>query len=192
MVTTARAYLVFLALIGLERIFELALSRRNARRAFAEGAIEVGRGHFRVMSIFHTAFLFACAAEVIAFARPFPGALGYASVAVALAAQALRYWCITTLGDRWNVRIIVRPGGAPVTSGPYRFLRHPNYLAVVLEMIFLPLVHGAYFTAVAFSLGNAALLWVRIRAEEQALGATYQTAFADRPRLLPGLPRRSP
>lgn len=186
---TAKLYLAFLGLIALERVAELALSRRNAARAFARGAIEVGQRHFRVMSIFHTAFLLACAVEVIAFARPFPGALGFACLAGALAAQGLRYWAIATLGERWNVRVIAVPGEAPVTRGPYRFLRHPNYLAVVLEMAFLPLIHGAYVTAILFSIGNAALLWVRIRAEEQALGEAYARAFEGRNRFLPGLPR---
>jgi methyltransferase len=189
MVTTVYAYLAFLALLGAERVVELAISRRNAARAFAQGAVEVGQRHFRVMGIFHGAFFLACAAEVIAFQRPFPGALGLASLGVALAAQALRYWAIVTLGERWNVRIIVLPTAPPVTGGPYRFLRHPNYLAVILEMAFVPLIHGAYVTAIVFSAGNAALLWIRIRAEEQALGEAYARAFADRRRLLPALRR---
>jgi methyltransferase len=86
-----------------------------------------------------------------------------------IAAQALRYWCIATLGPRWNVRVIVVPGMALATDGPYRFLRHPNYLAVVTEMIALPLVHTAWLTAIVFSLLNAAMLAVRIRVEEAAL-----------------------
>jgi methyltransferase len=188
MVTTARAYLVFLALLGVERLFELAISRRNMKRALARGGVEVGQGHFRVMSLFHTAFLAACAAEVILFNRPFPGALGVACALGAIAAQVLRYWAIATLGERWNVRIVFVPGEEPVTSGPYRFLRHPNYLAVVMEMAFIPLIHGAYLTALLFSAGNAALLWVRIRAEERALGERYAAAFAGRPRFLPSAP----
>ncbi|MCK6593099.1 MAG: hypothetical protein L6Q76_36555 [Polyangiaceae bacterium] len=186
---SVKLYLAFLALLGLERLAELFLSRRNAARAFARGAVEVGQRHFRVMSIFHTAFLIACAAEVIAFSRPFPGALGFVCLGGALAAQALRYWAIASLGDRWNVRVIVIPGDPPVTRGPYRFLRHPNYLAVVLEMAFIPLIHGAYWTAILFSIGNAALLWVRIRAEEQALGEVYAKVFEKHARFIPGIPR---
>jgi len=190
MVTTARAYLVFLAILGVERLVELAISRRNMKRAFARGAVEVGQRHFRVMSVFHTAFLVSCAAEVLAFDRPFPGAIGVFSLVGALAAQGLRYWAISTLGDRWNVRIIVEPSAAPVTGGPYGYVRHPNYLAVVMEMAFVPLIHGAYLTAIAFSAGNAALLWVRVRAEERALGERYAAAFADRPRFVPDISRR--
>jgi methyltransferase len=145
----------------------------------------VGQGHFRVMVLFHTAFLVACAVEPLALHRPFPGVLGYVSLAGAVASQLLRYWAISTLGERWNTRIIFVPGAMPVTNGPYRYIRHPNYVAVILEFIFLPLIHGGYLTALLFSLGNAALLYVRIRAEEAALGAEYQQAFSGRPRFLP-------
>lgn len=182
---TLAAYYVFLGLVGAERLYELVLSRRNARRALERGGREVGQGHFRVMVLFHTAFLMACVVEPLALQRPFPGALGYAAFAGALASQLLRYWAISTLGERWNTRIIFVPGDTPVTSGPYRFIRHPNYVAVILEFLCLPLIHGGYLTALLFSLGNAALLYVRIRAEEQALGAEYQQAFSQRPRFLP-------
>jgi methyltransferase len=137
------------------------------------------------MVLFHTAFLVACVVEPLALHRAFPGLLGYVSFGGALASQLLRYWAISTLGERWNTRIIFVPGATPVTEGPYRFIRHPNYVAVILEFVFLPLIHGGYLTALVFSLGNAALLYVRIRAEEQALGAEYQQAFAGRPRFLP-------
>ena len=104
-------------------------------------------------------------------------------------AQALRYWAIASLGEYWNTRIIVVPGLPPVTRGPYRFLRHPNYVAVVLELAAVPLIHGAWVTALVFSLGNALLLWVRIRAEETALGSAYAQTFADKPRFIPEVPR---
>ncbi|WP_373046805.1 isoprenylcysteine carboxyl methyltransferase family protein [Vulgatibacter sp.] len=179
-------YLGFLLLLGVERIGELVLSRRNAARSLADGGVEVGQRHFRAMALLHTAFLFACAAEVVLFERRFPGALGTFAFGVAILAQALRYWAIGTLGPRWNVRVIVVPGEAPVTSGPYRFVRHPNYVAVVLEILFVPLIHGAWITALLFSAANAVLLYVRIRTEEAALGAAYRAAFAERPRFLPG------
>lgn len=183
--TSALAYVGFVAAIGVERLGELWLSRRNARLAAARGGIEVAAGHYRVMAALHTLFLLAAPAEVILLARPFPGAFGFVALALALSAQALRYWAIATLGPRWNVRVIVVPGEPPVTSGPYRFLRHPNYLAVVIEMAAIPLVHGAWLTALVFSLANALLLRVRIRAEEAALGSTYAQAFARTPRFVP-------
>jgi len=186
MVSSSHFYFAFLALLALERIGELVLSRRNARRAFARGAVEVGQRHYRVMAVFHTLFLVACAVEPIVWPHAYPAALGAAALAGAVAAQALRYWAIATLGERWNVRIIVLPGAAPVVAGPYRWVRHPNYVAVVLEMLCVPLIHGAFVTALAFSLGNGLLLLVRIRAEEAALGNGYADAFAATPRFIPG------
>jgi methyltransferase len=188
MVTSVRLYLALLVLVALERGVELLLSTRNARLALARGAVETGQGHYPVMSVFHGAFLVSCALEVVILQRPFPGAVGWIALAVVLAAQALRYWAVATLGWRWNTRIVVVPGAVPITGGPYRFVRHPNYVAVIAEMLALPLVHGAWLTAIAFSLGNAWLLRVRIRAEEQALGEPWAHAFAGRPRFVPGGP----
>jgi methyltransferase len=112
-------------------------------------------------------------------------------LALLLGAVALRWWVIATLGERWTTRIIFLPGATLVTGGPYRVLRHPNYLAVMAEIAALPLVHTAWATALAFSVLNIWLLRVRIRAEEAALaGASdYDAVFAGRPRLLPGGPR---
>jgi methyltransferase len=180
-------WLAFLALLGAERLFELWLSRRNARLAFAQGAREVGRRHFAVMAAVHTAFLFSCLGEVLLLGRAFPGTLGWVALGAALLAQALRYWAIATLGPRWNVRVIVLPGAPPVTAGPYRFVRHPNYVAVAIELLAVPLAHGAWITALVFSAANVALLAVRIRVEEAALGSAYGEAFAGRPRFLPRL-----
>ena len=179
-------YLLFLLLLSLERVGELLLSRRNAARAFARGAVEVGQRHFRVMAALHTFFLIACGAEVVGLHRAFPGALGYAALVGALLAQGLRYWAIATLGERWNTRVIVLPDAAPVTSGPYRFVRHPNYVAVVAELMLVPLIHGAWITALVFTAANAVLLTVRIRVEEEALGAAWKQHFAHAPRFIPG------
>jgi methyltransferase len=184
-VTSYAAYLAFLALLAAERLFELRLSARNAGLAMAKGATEVGQGHYRVMAALHTAFLASAALEPWWLDRPFPGALGFAALGVAVAAQALRYWAVSTLGTRWNTRVIVLPGAEPVTGGPYRFLKHPNYLAVVLELAAVPLIHGAWLTSLAFSLANAGLLAWRIRVEEAALGPTWAAAFSGRPRFLP-------
>lgn len=183
---TERAYLAFLVLLAAERLYELRLSRRNARASMARGGVEVGRAHYRVMTALHTAFLLCCALEVVALRRPFPGVPGALALVGVLASQGLRYWAIAALGQRWNTRIIFVPGEAPVVSGPYRWVRHPNYVAVIAEIALVPLVHGAWLTAVAFSIANAALLAVRIRAEERALGGSYAVAFAGRPRFIPG------
>ena len=188
MVTSARWYLGFLLLLCVERLVELWLSRRNARRAFAAGGVESGQRHYVVMVIVHALFPLACAGEVLGLQRGFPGPLGVAALIAALVAQGLRWWVIATLGVRWNTRIIVVPGAVPVVDGPYRFLRHPNYLAVMIEVAAVPLVHGAWLAAVVFTFANAALLLVRIPAEERALGPAYAAALAHRPRFLPGVP----
>jgi methyltransferase len=187
MVTSVQAYLGLLVLIAAERCFELWLSARNARAARARGGVESGRGHYPVMALVHGALLVACAAEVVFLHRPFPGALGWMCLALVLGAQVLRYWAVLTLGERWNTRVIVVPGAAPVTAGPYRWVRHPNYVAVVVEVAALPLVHGAWLTAAVFSGVNAVVLRTRIRAEEQALGPAWEREFAGRPRFVPGV-----
>ncbi|MBX5484150.1 MAG: hypothetical protein IRZ16_20175 [Myxococcaceae bacterium] len=191
MVSSRVLFAGFLALIAVERLVELAISKRNAARAFAEGAVELGRGHFRVMSAVHALFFPACLAEVFWLDRAAPGVWAALAFAAALGAQALRYWAIATLGPRWNVRIIVVPGAPPVTGGPYRYIRHPNYVAVIVEFLAVPLCHGAWLAATVFTLLNAALLFVRIRAEERALGSLYADAFADRPRFVPAVRSRS-
>jgi methyltransferase len=188
MVSSVALYLAFLGALYVERLAELLVSRRNARLAFAAGGVETGRRHYAVMVGVHALFPLACGAEVLAFSRSFPGALGFAALALALAAQGMRWWVVATLGGRWNTRIIVVPGAVPVTGGPFRFLRHPNYLAVMLEAFAVPLIHGAWLSAIVFSAADAALLAVRIPAEERALGASYAETFAGRRRLVPRLP----
>jgi methyltransferase len=183
MVITRDAYLAFLVLLALERGAELVVSARHARSLLARGGVEAGRGHYRPMVIFHAAFLAACALEALAHPEPPPRA-AFAALAGAVLAQGLRWWAIATLGERWSTRVIVLPGAPPVTGGPYRYLRHPNYLAVLLEMALVPLAFGSWRTALAFSAGNAALLAVRIRAEERALGDGWSRAFRGRPRFV--------
>ena len=161
-------YLLLLCALAAERIFELWLSRRNARVQKARGAVESGERHFPYMALIHTLFLLSCAYE--GAQRPFPGAVGYLALVGAALSQALRYWAIATLGPRWNVRVLVVPGEMPISDGPYRYLRHPNYAAVIAEMLFVPLIHGAWVTALLFSALNAVILTVRIRVENRALG----------------------
>jgi methyltransferase len=170
-----KVYYVFLALIGAERLAELWLSRRNARRAFARGGVE--KGSFLPMALVHGLFFAACAIE----ARTFHPAIA-ASV---LLSQSLRWWAIATLGGKWNVRVIVVPGDAPVRGGPYRWIRHPNYIAVIAEMIAIPLAGGAWLSAAVFSLLNGLLLRARIRDEEAALGESYARTFEKVPRFIP-------
>lgn len=163
---------LLIAAVALERLAELVLSTRNARWAFARGGIESGQSHFPPMVALHAGLLVACLVEVHAADRTFVPALGWAALIVALASQGLRWWCIGTLGPRWNTRVIVVPGLPLVDRGPYRWLRHPNYLAVVAEGVALPLVHSAWITALTFTVLNAILLLrFRIPVEERALVA---------------------
>ncbi|MBI3504278.1 MAG: hypothetical protein HY059_05510 [Proteobacteria bacterium] len=189
MVTGDALTLAVVGAVALERVAELRLARRNAAWAMARGAVETGVRDYRVMQAFHLIFLLACVAEPFLFARPFVPAVAIACLTVLALAQALRWWAIATLGPRWNTRIIVLPDAAPVTTGPYRWLRHPNYVAVSAEMIALPALHGAWITALLASAGNAIILRTRIAAEERALGPAWARAFATTPRTVARGPR---
>ena len=163
---------LLVALTAVERLAELVVSARNARWSFARGGVESGLGHFPPMVALHTGLLLACVLEVHLADRPFLPWLGWPALALVLASQVLRWWCIATLGPRWNTRVIVVPGLPLVRRGPYRWLSHPNYVAVVVEGLTLPLVHTAWVTALAFTVLNAVLLLgYRIPAEERALAA---------------------
>jgi methyltransferase len=162
-------YLLILA-VGFERLAELIVAKRNARWAFAHGGKEFGHDHYPVMVTLHTALLLGCLVEPWALHRPFIPWLGWPMLAVAVLSQVLRWWCITTLGPRWNTRVIVLPEAPLVQRGPYRWLHHPNYVAVVAEGFALPLVHTAWITAAVFTVANAILLSARIRVENSALG----------------------
>ena len=165
-------YVVLILATGGERLFELAVSRRNAAAAFAQGGTEYGQRHFPWMVALHTGLLVACIAEVVLAQRPFIPALGWPMLAIALLCQAGRYWIISSLGAQWNTRVIVVPGAGRISRGPYHWdwLPHPNYVLVVVEGIALPLVHAAWVTAIAFTVLNAVLLLgFRIPTEDKAL-----------------------
>lgn len=167
--TSVTLYLVLVGLVAAERLAELVVSRRNLRWSLARGGREHGSGHFPFMVAVHTGLLAGAVVEVGAADRPFLAWLGWPMLALVVASQGLRWWCIATLGRSWNTRIVVVPGMERVDRGPYRWLSHPNYLAVVVEGAALPLVHSAWVTALAFAALNLPLLRVRIRAEERAL-----------------------
>jgi methyltransferase len=174
-----------LGAVTLLRGVELAVSARNVRRLRARGAVEHGRGHYPAMVALHAGLLAGCALEPWLLPAPWPWTVALPAAAVVILAGALRWWVIATLRERWSTRVLVLPGAAPVRGGPYRWLRHPNYLAVVAEVLALPLACGAWRTALAGTIGNAVILAVRIRAEERALGPGWQEAFAAVPRLVP-------
>jgi methyltransferase len=168
-VSSSALYVGLVLAVGVERLAELVVSRRHLAWALSRGGVEAGRRHYPAMVVLHVALLAGCLVEVLAADRPFVPPLGWAMLAVVLASQALRWWCIATLGQQWNTRVVVVPGLPLVRRGPYRALRHPNYVAVVAEGVALPLVHTAWVTAVVFTILNAAILTVRIRTEDRAL-----------------------
>jgi methyltransferase len=161
-----------------ERLAELVVAKRNAAWSLARGGVETGRGHYPPMVLLHTGLLAGCLLEPALAHRSFVPALGIPMLLLAVASQGLRWWCIRTLGSRWNTRVIVVPGLALVDSGPYRWsaagrgqalFAHPNYVAVVVEGFALPLAGSAWVTALVFTVLNAALLRVRLRCEVRAL-----------------------
>ena len=155
-----------LALVTLQRLGELVLSRLNTRRLLARGACEVGAGHYPLIVVLHAAWL--ASLWLLAWSAPVdPSWLG-----VYLVLQGLRVWVLATLGSRWTTRIIMLPGAPLVRSGPYRFLSHPNYVVVAAEIAVLPLVFGLYWHALLFTALNAIVLSIRIRAENAALTGT--------------------
>ena len=164
-------YIAFVLATGVERLYELRVSKRNAATAFAQGGREYGQRHFPWMVALHTGLLLACIAEVVLLDRPFIPWLGWPMLVIAVLCQAARYWIISSLGSQWNTRVIVVPGAARVVArGPYRWFTHPNYVVVAVEGIALPLVHTAWITAIAFTVLNAVLLLgFRLPVENRAL-----------------------
>ncbi|UOB15219.1 hypothetical protein MQE23_41875 [Streptomyces sp. HP-A2021] len=155
--------------VGLERVAELAVSRSNAAWSLARGGVESGRGHYPFMVVLHTGLLVGALAEVWLRRPDVVPVLAWSMLALVALAQGLRWWCIATLGRQWNTRVIVVPGAARVTGGPYRWIPHPNYVAVAAEGLALPLVHSAWITTVVFTALNGLLLATRVRAEDAAL-----------------------
>lgn len=163
------AFLGLVVVVGLARLVELRVAARNLRWARERGGVERGGGHYPVMVALHLALLIGAPVEVWLADRPLVPALAVSMLLLLVAAHALRWWCITSLGPQWNTRVVVVPGLTLVDRGPYRYLRHPNYVAVVLEGLALPLVHGAWLTAALFTVADLALLTWRVRVEEHAL-----------------------
>jgi methyltransferase len=163
-------YVALVLLVVAARLVELVVAGRHLRWALARGGVEYGAGHYPAMVLLHTGLLVGCLVEVPLAHRPFLPWLGWPMLALLVASHALRWWCIASLGRRWTTRVVVLPGEPLVTRGPYRWLRHPNYVAVALEGVALPLVHTAWVTAVLFTVLNAVLLLgFRIPTEERAL-----------------------
>ena len=162
-------FLGFVAALGMQRLFELRLSRRNEQQIRQRGGREHAPGTYHWIVALHAAWFAAMLLEVFAGRRKFRPRVAALALGLFAAGQALRLTAIRTLGWRWSTRIMTVPKEAPVQHGIYRYLRHPNYLGVELEILAAPLVHSAYLTSAVFAAANILLLRDRIRREEQAL-----------------------
>ena len=184
-----RIFLSFLALLAIERVLELRLSRRNERYMKAMGGVEYAHRQFVFMAALHSIWFASIAFEVLLLPASLPVWLTIAAGVCFVIGQALRYAAITRLGPRWSVRIMVCPALPLVDGGIYKYMRHPNYLGVVLEIAAVPLLGGAWRSALLFTIANALMLLVRIRAEEGILTSTsgYDSKLMDRPRFIPGV-----
>jgi methyltransferase len=183
------AYLALLALVGATRLVELGISRRHQRELAGRGIAKRRDPWYAWMVALHAGVLVGAAVEVVALHRPFVPLLAAFMGALFLLATALRWWVIRTLGAHWNVEVMASAPLGVVTDGPFRWVRHPNYLGVFVELVALPLIHTAWLTAILAAAGNAWVLRHRLRIEEPVLSASpqYRATMAGKPRFLPKL-----
>ena len=183
------AFLWLLLAVALLRLAELRISRRHQSRLAARGAAQIAEPYFRWMVLVHTGVLLCAAVEVLELQRPFVPALAAGMFTLFLVANGMRWWVIRTLGEHWSVQVMDSTRLGVVTAGPYRFVRHPNYAAVFVEMLALPMIHTAWITALAGSVAHAWVLSKRLATEDRVLLANpdYRAAMDRKPRFLPGL-----
>ena len=161
-------FLIFLIILITQRLLELYLARLNEKKARLRGAIEYDKKGYYVIVLFHILFLLSLTIEKMFFSRD-PNTLWPVFLSVFLLAQLLRYWSIATLGEAWNTKVLVIPGNNRVITGPYKFIKHPNYLSVSIELAAIPLMFSCYITAIVFTFLNFLLLARRIKIEEMAI-----------------------
>ncbi|MEX2104128.1 MAG: isoprenylcysteine carboxylmethyltransferase family protein [Bacilli bacterium] len=179
-------YSLLISFVITQRLVELTIAKRNAKHIEALGGFEVGKSHYKYIVLLHISFFIILTAEVIGF-HTLLLSWWLIPFSIFLMAQGLRIWCIRSLGPFWNTRIYIVPGAKPVNKGPYKYLRHPNYVVVGIELLSIPLIFNAYFTAIFISILNAAILSIRIRTEEHALKhvTAYELLMNNTPRFIP-------
>jgi len=184
---TRIAFLILLACVGLERVVELQVSRRHQRDLVSCGARKQSDPHYRWMVALHAGVLIGAAAEVTLLHRPFIASLAFCALLLFVFATLLRWWVIRTLGIHWNTEVVNSAPLGVVSDGPFRWIRHPNYLGVFVEIIALPLIHTAWITAAFAAAGNAFVLRNRLHIEEPVLDAVpaYRAAMSGKPRFFP-------
>ena len=183
------AYICLLVLVGIERLVEVAISRHNQKKMRQQGAQKIREPHFPWLVLFHAVILIAAGAEVLFLHRPLIPALAIAMAVLFILSNLLRYWVIHLLADLWNIQIMDSSRIGIVTSGPYRWVRHPNYVGVVLEVFSLPMIHTAWITAIAGTLGYFEILRRRLKIEDSVLMANpaYREVMGDKPKFVPRL-----
>ncbi|TSB45639.1 isoprenylcysteine carboxyl methyltransferase family protein [Alkalicoccobacillus porphyridii] len=169
---------LFIGLVIAQRLAEVVVAKSNERWMKERGAFEAGASHYPVMVALHSCFFVSLLVEVTVESLTW-SIWSVLPLVIFLLAQIIRVWALVSLGRYWNTKIIVLPDADPIQRGPYRWIRHPNYLVVVLEILFLPLIFQAYVTAILFSLFNVVMLMVRVKIEEEALDqdGRYQEKF---------------
>lgn len=160
-------FILFISFVVFQRLLELVVARGNEKWARAQGAVEYGKEHYPVIVLLHTSFLIAMIAEY--YLSPVTYLFNPTFLFVFLGLICLKIWVIASLGKYWNTKILRIPNVQLVNKGPYKYVKHPNYLIVIAEIAIIPLVFHLYYTAMVFSLLNAAMLFVRIRVENRAL-----------------------
>lgn len=183
------AYIALLILVGIERLGEVAVSRRNQRRMREQGIQKIREPHFPWLVMFHAVVLVAAGLEVLLLRRPLIPALAISMLALFILSNLIRYWVIALLGGLWNIQIMDSSRVGFVTTGPYRWVRHPNYVGVVLEVFSLPLIHTAWITAIVGTLGYMEILRRRVSLEDGALMANpaYREAMGGKAKFIPGI-----
>jgi methyltransferase len=157
-------FILFLSFFILQRISELLIARRNEKWLLRQGAIEYGKEHYPFMIALHTCFIISIVVEFFLRGQP---PISWLFLALFLLVLSFKFWALSSLGKYWNTRIYRVPDVYPVKKGPYKFLKHPNYMEVVCEIVIIPLVFHLYYTAIIFTVLNAAMLTVRIREENK-------------------------
>ena len=160
----AVSFILFISFFILQRLSELLIARRNEKWLLAKGAVQYGQSHYPFMIALHTIFIFSIIAEYVLDGQP---PISWLFLAIYLFVLSFKFWALASLGKYWNTKIFRVPGVSPVKKGPYKFLKHPNYIEVVCEVAVIPLVFHLYYTAVIFSLLNVAMLAVRLRVENE-------------------------
>ncbi|KAA0964833.1 isoprenylcysteine carboxyl methyltransferase [Sporosarcina sp. ANT_H38] len=172
-------FFIVISIVIIQRLVELVVAKRNEKWMRSQGAFEAGAAHYPIMVSMHIAFFISLLAEDFLFDRSV-SSVWILFLVIFLVAQVARIWCLASLGKFWNTKIIILPGADVVQKGPYKWVRHPNYIIVTTELLVLPLMFGAYITAIIFTLLNAWMLSVRIPAEEKALkeATNYSKKFS--------------